>query len=181
MFLVFFLVSEVWLYGYFLLEFLFSNYSLLYVVESTINMVWIVRIINCTKMSNLLSYKAGSPLAFSTNAAITFLLLRLKGDSAFPWISAQPLLGPLLNLHTTLYSHVSDHIPPCVAIAWSYLILRAIPAINETNAPREVLWQRVGKFLLKSTIALYAWVLTLSFCSQCGVNWDFSSSWSGLV
>ncbi len=29
-------------------------------------------------MSNLLSYKAGSPLAFSTNAAITFLLLRLN-------------------------------------------------------------------------------------------------------
>ncbi len=42
---------------------------------------------------------------------------------------------------------------------WSHtskccLILRAIPAIHEINALREVLWQRVGKFLLKSTIAL---------------------------
>ncbi len=36
---------------------------------------------------------------------------------------------------------------------WSWL-LRAIPAILETNALREVLWQRVGKFLLKSSIAL---------------------------
>ncbi len=30
----------------------------------------------------------------------------------------------------------------------------SIPTIHETNALREVLWQRVGKFLLKSTIAL---------------------------
>ncbi len=37
---------------------------------------------------------------------------------------------------------------------WSYLILRAIPAIHEINALREVLCQRVGKgkFLLKSNL-----------------------------
>ncbi len=40
------------------------------------------------------------------------------------------------------------------AMAWSYLILRVIPAIPEINALREVLWQQVGKFLLKSIIAL---------------------------
>ncbi len=40
-------------------------------------------------------------------------------------------------------------------LVWSYLILRAIWAIHEANALREVLWQRVGKFLLKSTIALF--------------------------
>ncbi len=50
-----------------------------------------------------------------------------KSHSAFPWISAQPLLKPLLNMHTT---------------------------IHEINALREVLWQRVGKFLLKSIITL---------------------------
>ena len=33
-------------------------------------------------------------------------------------------------------------------------ILRAIPAIHEINARRGVFWQRVGKFLLKSIIAL---------------------------
>ncbi len=43
---------------------------------------------------------------------------------------------------------------PTCQWSWSYLILRAIPAIHETNALREVLWQPVGKFLLKSTIAL---------------------------
>ena len=35
------------------------------------------------------------------------------------------------------------------------LILRAIPTIHEINFLREVLWQQVGKFLLKSIIALY--------------------------
>ena len=39
-------------------------------------------------------------------------------------------------------------------MTWSHLILRPIPIIHETNALRGVLWQRVGKFLLKSTIAL---------------------------
>ncbi len=29
-----------------------------------------------------------------------------KGDSAFPWISAQPLLEPLLNLHTASYMSI---------------------------------------------------------------------------
>ncbi len=56
-----------------------------------------------------------------------------KGDSAFPWISAQPLLEPLLNMHTTSYMSVITYV-----MIWSYLILRAIPAINETNALREV-------------------------------------------
>ena len=41
----------------------------------------------------------------------------IKGDSAFPWISVQPLLEPLLNMHTTSYMSV----------------------IHETNALREVL------------------------------------------
>ena len=35
-------------------------------------------------------------------------------------------------------------------MTWSYLI----QAIHETKALREVLWQRMGKFLFKSTIAL---------------------------
>ncbi len=43
----------------------------------------------------------------------------------------------------------------CCHNMWFYLILRAIPAIHETNALREVLWQRVGKFQLKSTTALF--------------------------
>ncbi len=64
-------------------------------------------------------------------------LVSAKSYSAFPWISAQPLLEPLMNMHTTSYMSV-------------------IPAIHETNALREDLWQRVGKFLLKSTIALWA-------------------------
>ncbi len=29
-----------------------------------------------------------------------------KGHSAFPWISAQPLLDPLLNMHATSYMSV---------------------------------------------------------------------------
>ena len=40
-------------------------------------------------------------------------------------------------------------------MTWSYLILRVIPVIHEINALREVFWEWVGKFLLKSIIALY--------------------------
>ena len=32
------------------------------------------------------------------------------GDSAFPWISAQPLLEPLLNMHTASYMSVIHEI-----------------------------------------------------------------------
>ncbi len=73
-----------------------------------------------------------------------------KGYSAFPWIPAQPLLEPLLNMHPTSY---------CTC-QWSCtsICCHSIPAIHETNALREVLWQRVGKFLLKNTIAL-CWFL----------------------
>ncbi len=42
-------------------------------------------------------------------------------------------------------------------------ILRAIPAIHETNALREVLWHRMGKFLLKSTIALCRYKSPLNY------------------
>ncbi len=45
-------------------------------------------------------------------------LVSAKSYSAFPWISAQPLLEPLMNMHTTSYMSV-------------------IPAIHETNALRE--------------------------------------------
>ncbi len=48
-------------------------------------------------------------------------------------------------------SYLGSSNPYIYMITWSYLILRVIPAIHETNALREVLWQRVGKFLLKST------------------------------
>ncbi len=72
----------------------------------------------------------------------SFVSASPKGDSAFAWISAQPLLEPLLNMHTTFYMSVITYLH--------------IPAIHETNALREVLWQRVGKFLLKSTIALWS-------------------------
>ncbi len=41
-------------------------------------------------------------------------------------------------------------------MTWSYLILRSMPAIHEINALREVLGQRMGKFLLKSIIALWS-------------------------
>ncbi len=33
-----------------------------------------------------------------------------KGDSAFPRISAQPLLEPLLNMHTTFYMSVITYL-----------------------------------------------------------------------
>ncbi len=45
---------------------------------------------------------------------------------------------------------------------WSYLILRAIPVINEINALREVFGQRMGKFLLKSIIPLCKPILLLA-------------------
>ena len=54
----------------------------------------------------------------------------------FSWIAAQPLLEPLLNVHTASYMSVT-------------------PVIHEINALREVFGQRMGKFLLKSIIALY--------------------------
>ncbi len=34
----------------------------------------------------------------------------IKGDSAFPWISAQPLLEPLLNKDTTSYMSVITYL-----------------------------------------------------------------------
>ena len=64
--------------------------------------------------------------------------------------------------------------------SWSYLILRAIPAIHEIYALREVFWQRVGKFLFKSIIALCSstWNIlghfraTLGhFGDECGALW----------
>ncbi len=39
-----------------------------------------------------------------------FLICVGKGDSAFPWISAQPLLEPLLNMHTTSYMSVITYL-----------------------------------------------------------------------
>ncbi len=69
-------------------------------------------------------------------------MLVSKGRDISLSISA-PIGAPIEYVNNIL--HVSDHVPPA---------LRAIPAIHETNALREVLWQRVGKYLLKSTIAL---------------------------
>ncbi len=43
-----------------------------------------------------------------------------KSDNGFARIAAQPLLEPLLNMHTSSYMSVI-----------TYLILRAIPAIHE--------------------------------------------------
>ncbi len=52
-------------------------------------------------------------------------------------------------------------------MVFGYLILRAIPDIHEINALREVFLQRVGKFLLKSIIAL---CLLLNNChNQSGI------------
>ncbi len=34
----------------------------------------------------------------------------LKGDSAFPWISAQPLSETLLNIYTTFYMSVITYL-----------------------------------------------------------------------
>ena len=67
------------------------------------------------------------------------VLLYVKSDNAFPWVSA----------------HISGF---NIGAPIGYK-LRAIPAIHEINALREVLWQQLGKFLLKSIIAL--WVLRL--------------------
>ncbi len=75
--------------------------------------------------------------------------LQSKSDNGFAWIAAQPLLEPLLNMHTASCMSVIL----CV-MTWGYLILWAIPVIHEINALREVSGQRVGKFLLKSIIAL---------------------------
>ena len=48
----------------------------------------------------------------------------------------------------------TSYIAPIEPLLNVKLKLRAIPAILEINALREVLWQRVGKFPLKSIIAL---------------------------
>ncbi len=78
----------------------------------------------------------------------------------FPGYPPSPYRSPYWTCNIL---HVSDHIPQYVAIACcyvmtlGYLMLRAIPGIHETNALREVLWQRVGKFLLESTITLSEW------------------------
>ncbi len=55
-----------------------------------------------------------------------------KSDSAFPCISAQPLLEPLLNMHTASYMSVITY------LNMELPHTRAIPAIHEINAPREV-------------------------------------------
>ena len=60
-----------------------------------------------------------------------------KSDNEFAWISAQPLLEPLLNMHAASYMSVITYLNINV-MTWSYLILRAIPAIHEINALREV-------------------------------------------
>ena len=68
-----------------------------------------------------------------------------KSHSAFPLISAQPLLEPLLNMHTTpymsviMYLHTQLEVQWAHMMTWSYLTLRAIPAIHEINALKEVL------------------------------------------
>ncbi len=68
-----------------------------------------------------------------------------KSDNGFAWIAAQPLLEPLLNIHTA----------SCMSVITYVKILRAIIVIHEINALREVFRQRVGKLLLKSIIALF--------------------------
>ncbi len=60
------------------------------------------------------------------------------------------ILETLLHMYTASYMSVIIYV-----MTWSYLIRRAIPAVNEINALKEVLWQQVGKFLLKSIIALW--------------------------
>ena len=91
-----------------------------------------------------------------------------KERYCFGWRFAHPFAlnsgAPIEYAHSIL--HVSDHIPQLLPRAtrdpqthiyvmiWSYPILRAIPAIHERNALREVLPQRVGKLPLISSIAL---------------------------
>ncbi len=48
----------------------------------------------------------------------------ISGIDGFAWISAQPLLEPLLNMHTASYMSVITYLN--------------IPAIHEINALREV-------------------------------------------
>ncbi len=61
----------------------------------------------------------------------------IRSDNGFAWIIAQPLLEPLLNMHAASYMSVITYLNINV-MTWSYLILRAIPAIHEINALREV-------------------------------------------
>ncbi len=51
--------------------------------------------------------------------------------------------------------------------SYMLVILRAIPAIHVLNALREVLGQRVGKFLLKTIIALYVIAMHWKQVIQC--------------
>ncbi len=57
-----------------------------------------------------------------------------------------------IPVYTHSILHVTDDL---YVMTRSYLILRAVPEIHEINALREVLWQQVGKFLLKSIIAFW--------------------------
>ena len=72
------------------------------------------------KAEKLLSQTSGVESCVMLKQVFKILIrmnARLKSDNGFAWISAQPLMEPLLNMH---------------------LILRAIPAIHEINALREV-------------------------------------------
>ncbi len=56
-----------------------------------------------------------------------------------------------------------------------------ITAVNETNAPRKVLWQRVGKFLLKSTITLLTHLLRDMYYEQLLSTSPFDQRWLTLM
>ncbi len=87
--------------------------------------------------------------------------MALKSDNGFAWISAQPLLEPLLNMHAASYMSV---------ITYLNMLLG--------DALREVFWQRVGKFLLKSIITLcrFFWQLIPVTFSWGSTSWIVVSS-----
>ncbi len=104
-----------------------------YITEHSMTNIYWVAIYRLLILSNLVHYTRKK--CFFSLHKIHFWKVERKSNG-FAWISAEPLLDPLLNMHTA--SHMS-----------------VIPAIHEINAQREVFWQQVGKFLFKSIIALY--------------------------
>ena len=104
------------------------------------------------------------------NIGITVKCKEHTGYKEQLWIFLDICPAPIGYEHIIL--HVSDHLHQYVAIAYGYFILRPLPAIHKINALREVFWHRVGKFLLKSIIALLLLILCFLISYESAKNYN---------
>ncbi len=105
---------------------------------------------HCWKRTSNMKWTIICPLLYCTFLAIKKMDVGLNFFS-WPVFKRPQYKRAMMLFPEYLPSFMSYMLEPLLNVNFK---LRTIPAIHKINALREVLWQRVGKFLLKSIITL---------------------------